>query len=136
METREEISSFEAHTQTIRAIDFNTDQHLMVTASFDKSIGVWDTKQLDKPQLVLRMEGHVGQISGVLFFGYNIISTSHDETIRVWDICRFPISDRDYTCLCKITAPNSPLTSLERTHDGSKLVINTDVNKVIHNWKF
>jgi WD40 repeat protein len=78
----------------------------------------------------MRLEGHLGPVSGARFFGYNIITISHDQTIRVWDIRKYPGSKKDYQAVAKITVDNVPLTSMGVTFDLSKLAINTEVNKV------
>lgn len=79
-----------AHMYAINHLDFSPDKKHFVTCSLDKSIKVWDSKELKLLKVVDRARhgGHRTSVNKVLWTSYNdqLLSASDDRTISVWHI--------------------------------------------------
>lgn len=75
----------EGHTAQVAAVDVAPSGDLVASASWDRTIGVWDT---ESGALIARLKGHDGPLSDVVFAedGNALYSASADGTIRVWDV--------------------------------------------------
>ena len=74
----------EGHTDIITALVFNPDGQWLASASFDKTIRIWDVTQ-KRGTAILR--GHTDWVSDIAFSpdGKFLVSTSADGTVRIWD---------------------------------------------------
>jgi WD40 repeat protein len=87
--TGRSIRVFKGHTGPIRSATVSPDtlptSHLLVTASADKTVGVW---VLDKSEPFSTFSGHDANVWSVTFSasGQHIVTASDDGTARVWDI--------------------------------------------------
>ncbi|KAJ7481604.1 WD40 repeat-like protein [Mycena latifolia] len=71
------------HEALVRALAFDARSGRLVSASYDKSVRVWD---LGSGRLVREFkDGHTSHIFDVKFDGRRIVSTSHDQRIVVLD---------------------------------------------------
>ena len=73
------------HTDEVRSVSFSPDGKTIVSASFDHTVRIWDTKsgwQVGAP-----LRGHTDFVHSASFSpdGKYIVSASSDETIRIWD---------------------------------------------------
>ncbi|MEN8444058.1 MAG: caspase family protein, partial [Cyanobacteria bacterium J06555_13] len=75
----------EAHDDWITAIAFSPQDDVVVSASFDRSLRLWD---LDGNPLGPRFSGHTDWVTSAVFSadGQLIISGSSDGTIRLWNL--------------------------------------------------
>lgn len=73
------------HTAQVKAVAVSPDGGLIASASWDRTIGLWDA---DTGALLSRLEGHDGPVSDVVFAedGATLYSASADGTIRLWDV--------------------------------------------------
>lgn len=88
-ETGEQIRTFE-HSIRVNAVDFNSDETMMVTSTgdfgaSDNRIWLWDIVTGD---LIRTFEGHDSIVNEVRFHPSDafLVSTSWDTTVRVWDV--------------------------------------------------
>jgi WD40 repeat protein len=69
---------------------FSPDGKYFATASMDKSIKVWDTTAMKLLKVIdkARHAGHGTSVNKLLWTAFNnqLISTSDDRSISVWDI--------------------------------------------------
>ena len=71
--------------ETVYSFSFLADGRLLASGSYSASCRIWDASI---PPSILRLVGHIGEVSDVAFFpdGKQIMSASEDGTIRVWDV--------------------------------------------------
>lgn len=81
----------EGHTQRIGVLRFGADSDVLLSASNDKTVRVWDLgagdeKAISATSIVLA--GHEGVVSGVGMSpdGRFVVSSSYDRTARVWPL--------------------------------------------------
>ena len=87
--TAEPLGSLKGHTKWIRSLAWEP-YHLqapgnprLASASKDSTVRVWHTTS---KRLEIVLSGHTGAVSCVLWGGTgNIYTTSHDQTIKLWD---------------------------------------------------
>ena len=73
------------HQQGIRTMVFSPDSSLLVSASNDDTLRVWNVNTLSQRTV---LAGHKGDVTGVAFSsdGRFIVSSSWDGTVRVWGV--------------------------------------------------
>jgi WD40 repeat protein len=77
------LQQMKGHEGTVREVEI--DGELAVTASSDRTIGVWD---LAEGKLLKRLHGHEDVVVEVALVpgGSQVVSVSEDATVRLWDI--------------------------------------------------
>lgn len=78
------MDSLKGHKGTISHVSFSRDGHELVSASWDKTIKLWDLKQR-KDSTLAELADYVESAS-FSPDGKRIVSASWDGTVRVWDI--------------------------------------------------
>ncbi|HBI46073.1 MAG TPA: hypothetical protein DDY78_24940, partial [Planctomycetales bacterium] len=80
-----EVRQFEGHTGEIRGLAVSPDGKQLLTASFDKTVRLWDVATGRELQ---RCEGHTEKVHGVVFLpdGVRALSASDDKTVRLWNL--------------------------------------------------
>ncbi|XP_049991447.1 POC1 centriolar protein homolog B isoform X3 [Alexandromys fortis] len=81
---RGKSSEFKGHTAPVRSVDFSADGQLLVTASEDKSIKVWN---VFRQRFLYSLYRHTHWVRSAKFSpdGRLIVSCSEDKTIKIWD---------------------------------------------------
>ena len=128
---------FRGHTEEVTSISFSTDGQFLVSASFDNSIRIWETRtgkclmRLEKPSMLtgeFRFELLDGLLDEIDYLGFNYVSFSQDgkkivaagkdATIYVWDL-----STRE--CITKIYNFDiyaGHVNCVKFTPDGKKII--------------
>ncbi len=78
------LSTLTGHTACINALTFSQEAAWLVSGSSDKSIIIWDVKNLKKQR---QISNHNEAVTAVALSpnGQKIASSSVDQTVRVWD---------------------------------------------------
>jgi centriolar protein POC1 len=73
------------HAAPVKSVDFNTDGSLLVSASDDKLVKVWDINKLKFRQT---LRGHQNWVRSAQFSldSRMVASGSDDRTVKLWDL--------------------------------------------------
>jgi histone-binding protein RBBP4 len=92
-------SSIEAHMQEIMSVDCSPfDPNLLVTGSADRSVAVWDIRNIKCKLFSLRHhKEEVNQVKFSPMHGNLLASSSADRRVNIWDLSRIdkPQSEED-----------------------------------------
>ncbi len=77
--------SFQGHQSLVNAIAISHNNQILVSASEDQTLKVWD---LNRGELLKTLTGHTSAVRDVVLSddGQFVISASSDRTIRIWDL--------------------------------------------------
>jgi WD40 repeat protein len=75
----------EPHAYSVNAVAVTPDGKLAVSASWDKTLKVWD---LGSGRALCTLEGHAAYVTGVAVTadGKRAVSASYDNTLKAWDL--------------------------------------------------
>src|SRR5499426_1220151 len=78
------IRTLEGHSGSVRGCAFSPDCRLIVSASNDNTLKLWDAQT---GQMLRPLEGHSAYVRGCAFSpdGRLIVSASNDNTLKLWD---------------------------------------------------
>mmetsp|Transcript_3041 Transcript_3041/g.9521 ORF Transcript_3041/g.9521 Transcript_3041/m.9521 type:complete len:530 (+) Transcript_3041:113-1702(+) len=84
-EDKKPIERLTGHIQLINVVSFSPDGRLLASASFDKSVKIWDGKT---GKFIGTLRGHVGAVYQVCWSNDSrmILSGSRDTTLKLWDL--------------------------------------------------
>ena len=73
------------HDDIVSMVKFSADGNNLITASWDKTIKIWD-KQTGKK--ICGFEGHNEKVTSIHYSPDEkyIVSGSYDKTVKIWDI--------------------------------------------------
>ncbi|MFD4477236.1 AAA family ATPase [Streptomyces sp. NPDC058471] len=77
------------HKGAVYLTSFSPDGHLLATASYDRTVRLWDVSDPARPEpLGKPLRGHKSWVSSAVFSpdGTTLASASDDGTIRLWDV--------------------------------------------------
>ncbi|MEM7712901.1 MAG: AAA-like domain-containing protein, partial [Cyanobacteria bacterium P01_A01_bin.68] len=121
-----ELRSFQGHNSVIMAVSFSPDGKIIASASFDKTIKLW---QVSTGKLITTLEGHQERLWSLRFSpdGKTLASSSYDSTIKLWNVA-------DGTLKKTIFGHNkTQVRSVDFSPDG-KLLASSDSRGWIKLW--
>lgn len=106
----------QGHRAAVPALAFTADEQLLASSDVDGGVCVW---QIDQTEPLYRLQGHSDEVHALLFAGDRLITSSHDRTIRLWDM-------RNGQPIRTLQAHLLPLRSLALSPDGQTLASSGD----------
>ncbi len=106
------VQSFDGHSKDVHAGVLSADGRLVVSASWDNSVRVWEA---DTGQCLWTLEGHSDSVRSVSLdaSGTRALSGSWDKTLRLWDV-------ENGTCLRVFEGHGNCVTSVHLSADGRR----------------
>ncbi len=82
------VAALKTHTETVEAVAVSADGKFLATASFDKTVKLWDATTGKEIRTYGGEQGHKGQVLCVAFSakGDQIATGGADNTVRIWDV--------------------------------------------------
>ncbi|MEK6409090.1 MAG: hypothetical protein AABN34_19375 [Acidobacteriota bacterium] len=113
-ETGAERATFEGHGSTIRAIAFSADSSLLVSASGDSTLKLWNASAVTSDEIE---ERHSKFVSALVFSpdGSRLASASGDKTLKLWDT-------RSATARLTLTGHEIGIGGCAFSPDGAKVL--------------
>ena len=120
----QQIVFCKGHTDWIRSLTFSPDGTTLASASFDKTVKLWDIRT---GECLKTLQGH-GRVNSVSISpdGKTLASGSHDKTVTLWDI-------RTGECLKTFQGHTDTVRSVEISSDG-RIIASGSSDKTIKLW--
>ncbi|KAF2152359.1 mitochondrial division protein [Myriangium duriaei CBS 260.36] len=106
------IKEFQAHSDTITAMDFDVPFGTMVTAALDDTLRVWN---LNTGRCTGLLEGHISSVRCVQVDDNIVASGANDATVRLWDL-----SQAEYTPTQSTTITRAPTVNEQDSVGGDE----------------
>jgi RNA polymerase sigma factor (sigma-70 family) len=113
------------HANTVTSVAYAPDAKTIASASWDKTIRIWDAltgKELRK------FQGHEGSVAAVAFApdGKTLASCSADKTIRLWDVA----TGRQFR---RLTGHQQPVIAIAFSPNGKELA-SASLDQTVRIW--
>jgi predicted NACHT family NTPase len=120
----QQIVFCKGHTDWIRSLTFSPDGITLASASFDKTVKLWDIRT---GECLKTFQGH-GRVNSVSISpdGTTLASGSDDKTVKLWDI-------RTGECLKTFQGHTDAVESVEISPDG-RIVASSSSDETIKLW--
>ncbi len=119
------VNTLSGHKDTISQIKYSPDGKLIASASWDKTIKLWNA---ENGKLIDSLIGHQDGVNSIAFSpdGQTLISGSEDRTIKLWDLTNFQL-------IKTLTGHTDSIKALTISPDG-KLIASAGYDNTIKLW--
>ena len=120
------VLTLSGHDQTISQIAYSMDGKFIASASWDKTIKLWDAKT---GNLIETLKGHSDGVNSVAFSLDNrvLVSGSEDKTVKIWNILEQP------KLIKTLTGHTDSIKTVTLSPDG-KLIASAGYDNTIKLW--
>ncbi|KZT33669.1 WD40 repeat-like protein [Sistotremastrum suecicum HHB10207 ss-3] len=122
------FATLRSHTQPVIATAFSPDSTRFASASWDKTLCIWDTRTHDP--VLQSIEGHADRLSCLAYSpdGRTILSGSYDRSLKLWS------SDTGEIITTLSDRPDDTINSVSYSSDGLYFA-SSSVDGTIHIWR-
>jgi WD40 repeat protein len=105
------LQTLKGHSSAVSSVAFLHDSARLASASYDRTIKVWD---VSSGECLQTLEGHNEAVSSVAFShdSARLASASYDSTVKVWDVS-------SGECLQTLEGHGSAVSSVAFSHDSA-----------------
>ncbi|MBD2690542.1 eIF2A-related protein [Anabaena catenula] len=123
---KNQVTKFQAHKDIINALTFSPDHKILVTASADKSIKIWNSQNY---QLLKTITGHENRVTSISISPDNqmLVSGSADKTVKLWRLT-------DGKLLKTFTGHTDEVTSVDFSPD-SQIIASSSFDNTVKIWR-
>ncbi|KAF2825268.1 hypothetical protein CC86DRAFT_394952 [Ophiobolus disseminans] len=109
------LQTLEGHSSTVRSVAFSHDSTWLASASWDRTIKIWDASSGACLQM---LEGHSSTVTSVAFLhnSTRLASASWDRTIKIWDAS-------SGACLQTLKGHSDAVSSVAFLHNSTRLAL-------------
>lgn len=123
---KKSIATMTGHQKLINCVQFSPDARLIASASFDKSIKLWDGKT---GQFLATLRGHVQSVYMIAWSCDSrlLVSGSADSTLKVWDM-------KEKKLMFDLPGHADEVYAVDWSPDGQK-VVSGGKDKLLRLWQ-
>lgn len=119
--TRKSVATLDSHVSVVRSLDYSEDQHLLLSASRDRTIILWQTTTWKQQRVIPALE--VLESAGFLSAGRFCYAGGENGAVRIWDM----VTGREVTAKQTPGLENDAITAIiQVSEDDALLSIHQD----------
>jgi WD40 repeat protein len=82
------VATLKGHAEPVASVAFSPDGKLLVTASFDHTLKLWETASGKEVKTLAGQQGHQKQVLCAAFSpdGHSLASGGSDNSLKIWDV--------------------------------------------------
>ncbi len=130
-----QVDSFTGHSNGISCVDFNSDDSLIASASWDNTIKIWEYDTGTSSWVDIHtLTGHTSMVLYVEFSPDDsmLVSGSSDHTVKVWE---YDSGSSTWTDAHTLTGHTEPVNTTRFSFDGTKIV-SASSDSFIRLWEY
>lgn len=117
----------DAHSRTIRDVDWSWNGKFLASASFDSTTAIWD-KRTGEFECNVTLEGHENEVKSVSWScsGKYLATCSRDKSVWIWDI----VDEEEFECAAVLNAHSQDVKKVE-WHPNSDVLASASYDNTI-----
>ena len=129
------ISKLEdVHSRTVRSCEFSPDDQLIASASFDGTVGIWESNSRNKNNWdqIASLEGHENEVKSVAWSksGIFLATCGRDKRVWIWE----RLHEAEFECVT-ILEGHTQDVKFVKWHPTDNILYSTGYDDVIKVWE-